>query len=57
MNVWLPTAQQVMLLTLRRSGVSLRYTQEELVALGLDAAQGALDVPEVIDWLEAHWAK
>jgi len=46
-----------MLLILRRSGVGLCYTQEELVALGLGMAEGALDVPEVLAWLKAHLTK
>ena len=46
----------VMLLILRRNGVTLRYTQEELARLGLGLAQGLLSVPETIRWIEDHRA-
>lgn len=46
----------VMLLILRRNGVTLRYTQEELARLGLSLAQGLLSVPETIRWIEDHRA-
>lgn len=44
----------VMLLILRRNGVTMAYTQAELVTLGLDVAQGLADVEEVQKWIEAH---
>ena len=44
----------VMLLILRRNGVTLRYTQDELAQLGLGLAQGLLSVPETIRWIEDH---
>lgn len=43
-----------MLLILRKNGIALQYTQAELIRLGLDAAQGLLDVPEVIRWIKEH---
>ena len=46
----------VMLLILRRNGVTLRYTQDELARLGLGLAQGLLSVPETIRWIEDHRA-
>ena len=46
----------VMLLILRRNGVTLRYTQDELAQLGLGLAQGLLSVPETIRWIEDHRA-
>ena len=46
----------VMLLILRRNGVTLRYTQDELAQLGLGLAQGLLSVPESIRWIEDHRA-
>lgn len=46
----------VMLLILRRNGVKLCYTQDELARLGMGLAQGVLSVPETIEWLEAHRA-
>ena len=44
----------VMLLILRRNGVTLRYTQDELAQLGFGLAQGLLSVPETIRWIEDH---
>ena len=38
-----------MLLILRRNGVLLAYTQEELVALGLAVAQGKADIPQTTE--------
>lgn len=46
----------VMLLILRRNNVSLRYTQDELINLGLSIAQGTMDVPDVEAWLTSHLA-
>ena len=43
-----------MLLVLRRNGVALRYTQQERIDLSLTLAQGLLDVPAVVDWIETH---
>jgi len=43
-----------MLMVLRKNGVSLVYTQEELITLGLSIAQGIFDIPEVEAWLQAH---
>lgn len=47
----------VMLLILRRNGVQLAYTQAELVALGLEVAQGNADVEAVQKWIETHKAE
>lgn len=44
----------VMLLILRRNGIALRYTQPELIRLGLSAAQGLVDVNDVAEWVERH---
>lgn len=46
-----------MLLILRRNGVLLAYTQEELVAIGLAVAQGKADIPQTTEWIEAHRAE
>ena len=43
-----------MLLILRRNGVQLAYTQEELIELGLAVAQGTVDVEETIAWIQSH---
>lgn len=44
----------VLLLILRRNGIRLVYTQEELVALGLGVAQGTMDVAHVRAWIDKH---
>ena len=44
----------VVLLILRRNGVTLAYTQEELIDLGLSVAQGSADVAEVLEWICSH---
>jgi len=46
-----------MLMILRKNGVSLSYTQDELVDLGLSIAQGKTNVPETTAWLRAHIAE
>lgn len=43
-----------MLLILRRNHIILRYTQAELICLGLNAAQGLADVNDVAEWIEQH---
>lgn len=43
-----------LLLILRRNGVEIAYTQEELVQVGLDVAQGLQDVPQVVEWIKLH---
>lgn len=43
-----------MLLVLRRNGIRLSYTQEELIALGLSVAQGNDDVEQIAAWIENH---
>ena len=46
-----------MLFMLRRNGVRLAYTQEELVTLSLSLAQGLLDVHQTEAWIRAHLAE
>ncbi len=45
-----------MLLVLRRNDITLRYAQAELICLGLNAAQGIVDVNGVAEWIEQHMA-
>ena len=47
----------MLLLILRRNGVYLVYTQDELVALGLAVAQGDADLENVQNWIEQHKAE
>ena len=44
----------VMLVTLRLNGIALRYTQSDLIKLGLSAASGKLDYDAIYGWLTAH---
>ncbi len=43
-----------LLLILRRNGLQIAYTQDELIALGLAVAQGKMDVPEMVEWVLGH---
>lgn len=43
-----------MLMTLRLNGVTLRYTQAELIRLGLAIASGAADTEEILSWIQTH---
>ena len=43
-----------LLLILRKNGVNLAYTQEELIRLGLDMATNRIDVQEVALWIKDH---
>lgn len=45
-----------MLVTLRLNGAALRYSQEELACLGLDAASGKADYEAILAWIRAHRA-
>ena len=43
-----------MLMTLTLHGVRLRYTQKELITLGLSAASGEIGYPEILTWIQGH---
>lgn len=43
-----------MLTTLRLNGIELRYTQQELVALGLGTASGKVNYEQVYQWILSH---
>lgn len=43
-----------MLLILRRNGILLSYTQEELISLGLAVAQGSFNMEETSHWITSH---
>ena len=43
-----------MLVTLRLNRVQLRYTQQELIELGLGAARGDVDYEGIAAWIETH---
>jgi len=44
----------VMLLLLRLNGYSIRYSQEELVQLGLGTAEGKLTEQDIEEWIVRH---
>ena len=43
-----------MLMTLQLNGVVLRYTQRELIDLGLAAASGDVGYQEILSWVNQH---
>lgn len=43
-----------MLMTLRLNSVALRYTQQELIDLGLATASGKAGYAEIIRWVRQH---
>lgn len=45
-----------MLMTLKLNGVALRYTQQELIDLGLAAANGRAGYLELLAWVKTHAA-
>ncbi|MEJ8303118.1 type II toxin-antitoxin system death-on-curing family toxin [Saccharibacillus sacchari] len=44
----------VMLLLLRLNGYSIRYSQDELVQLGLGTAEGKLNEKDIEEWMIRH---
>lgn len=45
-----------MLMTLRLNGVPLKYTQQELIDLGLAAASGKAGYRNILEWVYQHTA-
>ena len=43
-----------MLMMLHLNMIELAYTQDELIALGLGVADGSIDYPEIISWINKH---
>ena len=43
-----------MLMTLRLNGVTLWYTQQELIDLGLAAASGIAEYDDILGWIHRH---
>ena len=43
-----------MLMTLKCNGIKLRYTQTELIALGLAVAAGNASYGDILDWIRVH---
>jgi death-on-curing protein len=48
------TAMLAMIVMLELGGVTVEYTQRELVDLGLDVAEGKLDGQGITEWINRH---
>ena len=48
------TGMLAMLMLLRLNNVTLRYTQKELINLGLDAASGRANYEDILEWIFQH---
>ena len=48
------TSVLAMLMMLRINGIVLRYTQKELIELGLAIAEGTIDDTGISDWINRH---
>ena len=43
-----------MLMTLQLNNVKIKYTQTELISLGLSVADGKTEYTEILDWIMKH---
>ena len=43
-----------MLVMLRMNGIDLKYTQKELIRLGLGVADGSIDFKDIVAWINSH---
>lgn len=46
----------VMLITLRLNNISIKYTQDELIVLGLSIADGNKRYKDILAWMKSHLA-
>ncbi|MBE6717135.1 MAG: type II toxin-antitoxin system death-on-curing family toxin [Ruminococcaceae bacterium] len=44
----------VMLMTLKLNGIEIKYTQKELIKLGLSVADSSCDYDGILDWIISH---
>lgn len=44
----------VLLMTLKLNHITIQYTQQELILLGLSIADGTLNYTEIVNWIELH---
>ena len=44
----------VMLMTLKLNGIVIRYTQSELIELGLSTASGKAKYEDILTWIQNH---
>jgi death-on-curing protein len=47
-------AVHVLIVGLAVNGIELSYTQQELINLGLDIAQGKFNKEDILKWIEEH---
>jgi len=47
-------AVTVLLVTLQMNGISIKHTQQELIALGLSLANSSIDYEDVVAWVHNH---
>ena len=50
-------AVTAMLMMLRLNGVTLAYSQQELISLGLDIADGSFNYEDILGWINTHLKK
>ena len=43
-----------MLMTLELNGISLKFSQEELIELGFSVADGSWNYDKILDWIKTH---
>ncbi len=44
----------VMLMTLKLNNIEIKYTQTELISLGLSTADGQTDYDSILNWIKKH---
>ncbi len=44
----------VMLMTLKLNNIEIKYSQEELISLGLSTAAGQTDYDDILNWIKNH---
>jgi death-on-curing protein len=49
-------AVTALLVILRMNDISLQYSQNELIILGLGIADGSIDYDEIVSWVNTHTA-
>ena len=47
-------AVTALLVILRMNGISVQFTQQELIKLGLGVADGSIDYEEIVAWVNKH---
>ena len=50
-------AVTALLVILRMSNISIKFTQQELITLGLGVADGSIDYENIVAWVHTHIVK